>query len=105
DGKIVYTSNTHNVRQLLLVNADGSGQKKIMTDAKAVPGLSVSPDGRYIVFVTTRAGASNIWRMDIDGGNPRQLTTGTRDQTPSISPDGRWVFYTANESEKPRIRK
>jgi hypothetical protein len=27
---------------LLLVNADGSGQKQIMTDAKAVPGLSVS---------------------------------------------------------------
>jgi serine/threonine protein kinase/Tol biopolymer transport system component len=105
DSKIVYTSNTHNARELLLVNADGSGQKKIMTDAKAVPGLSVSPDGRYIVFVTTRGGASNIWRMDIDGGNPKQLTTGTRDQNPSISPDSRWVFYTANESEKQRIRK
>ena len=105
DGKIVYTSNTHNAKELLLVNTDGSGQKKIMTDAKAGAGLSVSPDGRYIIFISTRAGAYNIWRIDIDGGNPKQLTTGTRDQNPSISPDSRWVFYTANESEKQRIHK
>ena len=36
---------------------------------------AVSPDGRYIVFSSASAGTTDIWRMDIDGGNPKQLTS------------------------------
>lgn len=52
-------------------------------------------DGRYVVFVSNRAGPSNIWRMDADGTNPKRLTTGIRDLTPSGTVDGRWVIYEA----------
>ncbi|MDX6612330.1 MAG: eukaryotic-like serine/threonine-protein kinase [Blastocatellia bacterium] len=105
DGRIVYTSVAHGSRELWVVNTDGSGQKQLMSDAKAMAGPFVSPDGRYVVFSSARAGAPNIWRINIDGSNPKQLTTGTHDQTPSISPDSRWVFYTATESDKQRLRK
>ena len=105
DGKIVYTSDARGSRDLWIMNADGTGQKQLMTDAKANPGPFVSPDGRYVVFSSARAGAPNIWRIDIDGGNPKQLTRGIRDQAPSVSPDGQWVFYSATESEKQRLRK
>jgi Tol biopolymer transport system component len=105
DGKIVYTSDARGSKGLWITNADGSDQKRLMTDAKANAGPFVSPDGRYVVFSSARAGASNIWRIDIDGGNPKQLTNGTRDLTPSISPDGQSVFYSATESDKPRLRK
>lgn len=56
----------------------------------------MSADGRYIVF-SARASDSlsaNIWRIDIDGGNPKQLTRGGHDARPHISPDGKWVIYT-----------
>jgi serine/threonine protein kinase/Tol biopolymer transport system component len=105
DGRIVYTSDARGSRDLWIMNADGTGQKQLMTDAKANPGPFVSPDGRYVVFSSARAGAPNIWRIDIDGGNPKQLTRGIRDQAPSVSPDGQWVFYSATESEKQRLRK
>ncbi|TXH21810.1 MAG: M20/M25/M40 family metallo-hydrolase [Chitinophagaceae bacterium] len=39
-------------------------------DAEAV----VSPDGKYIVFTSTRSGDLELWRMDIDGKNVKQLT-------------------------------
>ncbi len=39
-------------------------------DAEAV----VSPDGKYIVFTSTRSGDLELWRMDIDGKNLKQLT-------------------------------
>ncbi len=41
-------------------------------DAEAV----VSPDGKYIVFTSTRSGDLELWRMDIDGKNLKQLTSG-----------------------------
>ena len=31
--------------------------------------------------------------MDIDGGNPRQMTSGTGAPTYSYSPDGRWIVF------------
>jgi Tol biopolymer transport system component len=52
-----------------------------------------SPDGSYIVFVSTRAGALNIWRMNADGTQPLQLTNGPYEDVPSVTPDGRWVIY------------
>jgi Tol biopolymer transport system component len=105
DGRIVYTSNALGSREIWIINADGSGRKHLLTDAKANAGPVVSSDGRYVVFSSARAGASNIWRIDIDGGNPKQLTRGTRDVNPNVSPDGQSVFYTATESEKSRLRK
>jgi len=54
----------------------------------------VSPDGRYIVFMSDRAGAPHIWRMDIDGGNLKQLTDKHDEEDPALSRDGKWVAYT-----------
>ena len=34
----------------------------------------VSPDGSRIAFASNRTGSFEIWRVDADGGNARQLT-------------------------------
>jgi TolB protein len=33
--------------------------------------------------------------MDLNGNNPRQLTNGTADGTPTITPDNNWVIYSS----------
>jgi Tol biopolymer transport system component len=55
----------------------------------------VSTDGRYIVFNSDRTGSQQIWRMDSDGNNPKQLTDSPlQDSGPDCSPDGEWVVYS-----------
>jgi TolB protein len=65
---------------------------------------AVSPDGRYIVFESGRTGGPHIWRMDIDGSNPKQLTD-QFDFHAQWSPDGQWIVYQSNANNRQAIRK
>jgi len=71
---------------------DGSGRRQLTFEAdNSKP--TMSPDGRYIVFCSTRAGTMNLWRMNSDGTQPLQLTTGTYADLPSVTADSKWVIY------------
>jgi Tol biopolymer transport system component len=54
-----------------------------------------SPDGRWIYFVSDRAGPSDIYRIRADAGRmvPERLTVGLGAQTLSLSADGRRLAY------------
>ncbi len=47
---------------------------------------SWAPDGRHIVFESTRNGPRQIWTMLADGSQPRQLTTEGHNESPNWSP-------------------
>jgi Tol biopolymer transport system component/DNA-binding winged helix-turn-helix (wHTH) protein len=107
DGRILYASIASGGWDIWVMNADGTGARQLTADARSNYGPSVSPDGRYVVFVSNRAGGPfNIWRMDMDGSNPKQLTDGRGENFPHVTPDGRWVVYaTFTVSDPPRIWK
>jgi imidazolonepropionase-like amidohydrolase/Tol biopolymer transport system component len=52
-----------------------------------------SPDGRRIAFTSDRGGGDNIWVMNVDGGDKRQVTKEDFRllNQPSWSPDGRFI--------------
>src|SRR5205085_7880028 len=55
--------------------------------------------GSYVVFQSNRSGGRNIWRIDIDGSDAKQLTEGNYvDSNPMCSADGQWVFFTSQRS-------
>ncbi len=109
DGKIVYDSAAGAAPAISVMNADGSGSRLLtgeLTGRAYVGGANATPDGRYIVFTSDLSGVRHIWRMDIDGGNPVQLTKGSGEDYPHCSPDGRWVHYTYLErggADRPTI--
>jgi eukaryotic-like serine/threonine-protein kinase len=100
DGKIVYESEAGASPGVSVMEADGSGARLLtgeLTGRAYVGWTEVSPDGRYVVFTSDLKGERHIWRMNIDGSNPVQLTNGTGADNPYCSPDGRWVFYSILE--------
>jgi eukaryotic-like serine/threonine-protein kinase len=93
DGRVVYTTTARGSPDISIVNSDGTGQRQLTVDVRDKFNPSVSPDGRYVVFASNRTGNRCLWRVDIDGSNPKQLTYDTDGRGPSISPDGKWVVY------------
>jgi TolB protein len=61
--------------------------------------------GTKIYFVSDRTGHKEIWVMDHDGANQRQITRfGSITTMPSVSPDGRRVAFTTYADGSPRIK-
>jgi Tol biopolymer transport system component len=89
------------VTDLFLVEANGSGLRRLThTGSASTP--TWSPDGHTIVFAAKtyfsdtpnnvfRSFATSLWRVSVDGSNPRAVTTvvqGQADVPGSFSPDG-----------------
>ena len=86
-----------NEDSIVRMGMDGSKQTTILSDmaAKMVDPVECV-EGKYIVFEWAgHAGSDrmNVWRVDLDGGNPKQLTHGTIDIAGQCSPDGKWIYY------------
>jgi serine/threonine protein kinase len=87
------------------INPDGSNRVQLTDGVGNNLDPAVSPDGRYVVFDSTRSGKTNIWRVNIDGTNLRQLTSGPSDWWPSVSLDGAWVIYSSFATGHPTLWK
>jgi len=57
-----------------------------------------SPDGARIAFISDRAGQNNLWVMDSDGSNPRQVQNSleTRATMPEWTADGEYILVSQN---------
>ena len=81
--------------EVFTINPDGSGEM-VLTDFPGRDGdPSISPDGRTIAFESFRSGFSELWTMNADGTNLRQLTFNgaPEDRGSSWSPYGSQIVY------------
>jgi TolB protein len=60
--------------------------------------------GSKIYFISNRTGTKEVWVMDYDGQNQRQLThSRSINITPAVSPDGSLLAYTSFRSGRPQL--
>jgi len=95
DGRIVYDSGTRTGSDLWIAKPDGTEPRQLMSKSGFNNWPAISPDGQTIVFQSDRTGTQQLWRMDSDGGNQTQLTTGRGDRNAAISPDGKSVYFNS----------
>src|SRR6266567_2288821 len=74
DGRIVYLDLIGDSSEIWIMKSDGSDKRRLTSDGALKDRVSVSPDDRYLLFSSNRSGNFSIWRADIDGNNPKQLT-------------------------------
>ena len=84
-------------RDIYVMNADGSGLRRLTHNRAYDAEPAWSPDGRKIAFRSTRNGNRDIYVMNADGSGKRNLTRNpAQDGSPSWSPDGRRIAFVSN---------
>jgi dipeptidyl aminopeptidase/acylaminoacyl peptidase len=82
---------------LWLAATDGSGRRQLTTAlGKKDRHPRWSPDGKRILFESNRSGTMQLWVLDVNGGEARQLTdiaTGASGGT--WSPDGKTIAFVS----------
>ena len=116
DGKIIYAS-THdddddcppnpdrskgyvwgvfNAYDIYVANADGSKPKKLAASKGYDAEATISPDGKQVVFTSSRDGDLELYIMNADGSNVRRMTHDKGyDGGAFFSPDGKMLVYRA----------
>jgi TolB protein len=106
DGHLVYISRASGSQDIWMMDQNGQNQRQLTTpETRAEIYPAVSPDGRYVVFVSTRTNNSNLYRLDLATGDQKQLTRGKSEEYPVVSADSQWVIYTSTESIKGTLWK
>ncbi|HEV3384657.1 MAG TPA: prolyl oligopeptidase family serine peptidase, partial [Gemmata sp.] len=93
---------------IFIAASDGKTPPKQLTDAKGKKDTNPrwSPDGKKILFESTRSGTSQIWVVSVEGGEPKQLIEISTGANNAIwSPDGMHIAFVSavypEFSEKP----
>ena len=83
---------------ILVVSRDGSQWRDLTNDKFFDRYPRWSPDGKKIAFTSDRGGRYEIWMLDADTANLRQLTFDTTGDTsfPLWSPDGTQILFRGN---------
>ena len=73
--KIVFASEVNDPSgEIYVMNADGTGLRRLTTSPGMDGNPSWSPDGRRIAFASYRGGQLAVWSMTASGAKPRRLT-------------------------------
>jgi Tol biopolymer transport system component len=105
DGKwIAYTSDRNGHSNLTRKPSDGSGAEELLlTDDQIDVASDWSRDGKYLIYSRGMAvGDAGIWALPLEGERkPWQILP--RGTFAHLSPDGRWLAYTSDESGGPEV--
>ncbi len=86
--------------EIYIMNANGTGQKRLTASPGYDGGPFFSPDGQHIIWrhFDETGTQADIYTMALDGSDPRQLTHfGAMSWAPYYHPSGKYVIFTSNK--------
>ena len=95
-----YVWSIYDTYDIYVANADGSNVQPLITGPGYDAEPTVSPDGRTIVFTSTRSGDLELWTYDLATGATRQITdTPGYDGGAFFSRDSKQLVWRASRPE------
>jgi Tol biopolymer transport system component len=92
-GALVTTQDQYSQALWIAPNDDAARAVRAVQETATFNHPSWTPDGR-LLYQSTAGGNQNIWVVNADGANKRQLTSQCRCVDPQMSADGRYIIYT-----------
>jgi Tol biopolymer transport system component/DNA-binding winged helix-turn-helix (wHTH) protein len=100
DGKTLAVVQNHTVSNIWTAGGDLSAAKQVMSEAGWLNELIFLPDGR-LAYTSNAGGSSDIWTMNADGSNIRQLTVGANARLGlAVTADEKQLIFAAERDGK-----
>lgn len=109
---IAYTVSYYSVEQnkshtvICCMQPDGSDNKQLTTGKDNETSPAFSADGQHIYFLSDAGGTQQVWEMDLEGNNRRQISSSEKDIEGFLfSPDGTKVILICQVDDYTAIEK
>lgn len=103
-GTLAFQSDRQGDWDVFLIDADGSGLRRLTDHPANDRNPAWSPQGDLIAFGSDRTGNGDVYLMNPDGTGLRRLTRHEAyEGVPSWSPDGRWIVFEGDRDGRSQI--
>ena len=92
--------NPSNFAEIYIMNADGTGQKRLTSTFGYDGGPFFTPDGKKIIWrrFDEQGLIADVWTMNLDGTDQKQVTTfGSMSWAPYMHVSGEYLFFASNK--------
>jgi serine/threonine-protein kinase len=104
DGRVIYSSSPVSTRDAeIKMFEPNASQGRVLLPLGISTEVDVSPDGRWLAYVSTRAGESNVIVQQFPGPGARMQVSAGGGLNPAWSMDGRTLYYIHQSNDRDSI--
>lgn len=101
DGQSIYfTSDRSGGPQIYKMSANGGEAQRVTFNGSYNISPRISPDGKTLAYISRREGQFQLYALDLTNGQEQRLSDTVKDESPSFSPNGRYIMYATESGRR-----
>ncbi|OWW22463.1 translocation protein TolB [Noviherbaspirillum denitrificans] len=101
DGQFIYfTSDRSGGPQIYRMSVNGGDAQRVTFSGGYNISPRVAPDGKSLAFISRREGRFQLYILDLQSGQELRVSDTTKDESPSFSPNGKYVMYATEAGRR-----